>query len=310
MITTVLGQITPQEAGFTLSHEHLVCDLWRLFPSYDNILDDECLAEQELRRYRDAGGGAVVDCTSVGLGRNPEALRRISKSTAVHIVMGSGWYREKVYPTYVFERSTGELSELLVAELEHGVDQTGIRAGFIGEIGTERHHISPAQERVFRAAARAQRRTGVSIWTHTTHFGELALEQIALLSEEGVRPQRIVISHLGDRLDFTMLGRIAETGVYLGIDNCGYLGDGYPKDDVRAQNIMRLIADGRLDQIMLSLDICAKSHLRANGGKGFAWLQESFLPKLRALGIKEDQIMQMTIVNPCRALNVETGHAT
>src|SRR6266852_133759 len=77
MITTVLGQITPQEAGFTLSHEHLMCDLWRLFPSYDNILDDECLAEEELCRYRDAGGGAVVDCTSVGLGRNPEALRRI-----------------------------------------------------------------------------------------------------------------------------------------------------------------------------------------------------------------------------------------
>ena len=310
MIRTVLGEITPDEAGFTLSHEHLICDLWRLFPSYDNILDDECLAAEELRRYRDAGGGAVVDCTSVGLGRNPEALRRISKSTGVHIVMGAGWYREKVYPAYVFERSTAELSDLLVTELEQGVDDTGIRAGFIGEIGTERYHVSPAQERVFRAAARAQRRTGVSVWTHTTHFGELALEQIALLSEEGVPPQRIVISHLGDRLDFTMLDRIANTGVYLGIDNIGYKGDGYPKDDVRAQNVLRLIADGRLDQIMLSLDICTKSHLRANGGKGFAWLQESFLPKLRALGIEEAQISQMTVVNPRRALNVETIHAS
>jgi predicted metal-dependent phosphotriesterase family hydrolase len=46
--------------------------------------------------------------------------------------------------------------------------------------------VSPAQERVFRAAARADRRTGCPIMTHTTHFGELAVEQLDLLQEEGV----------------------------------------------------------------------------------------------------------------------------
>ena len=80
-----------------------------------------------------------------------------------------------------------------------GVDGTNVRAGFIGEIGTERKFITPAQERVFRASARAHLRTGASIMTHTTHFGELALEQISLLREEGVPPARIIISHLGDR---------------------------------------------------------------------------------------------------------------
>ena len=93
--------------------------------------------------------------------------------------------------------------ENMVDEIEQGVEGTDIRAGFIGEIGTDRYHITPAQERVFRAAARAQRRTGVSIWTHTTHFGELALEQIALLCEEDSVPRsRVVISHMGDRRDF------------------------------------------------------------------------------------------------------------
>ena len=61
-----------------------------------------------------------------------------------------------------------------------------VRAGFIGEVGTERGRISSAEERVLRAAAQAQRRTGVSIWTHTTNGGDLALEQVALLTGAGV----------------------------------------------------------------------------------------------------------------------------
>src|SRR5207249_1336092 len=105
------------------------------------------------------------------------------------------------YPAFVRELDTNGLAARIVEELTVGVDGTDVRAGVIGEIGTERKFITPAQERVFRAAARAQRKTGVAIVTHTTHFGELALEQIALLREEGVSPARISISHLGDRLD-------------------------------------------------------------------------------------------------------------
>ncbi|HKW97030.1 MAG TPA: phosphotriesterase-related protein [Bryobacteraceae bacterium] len=303
MITTVLGEIAPSEAGVTLSHEHLLCDLWQMFPSYDNILDDEKLAVSELERYKAAGGGTVVDCTSIGLRRNPEALRRISRAAGVHIVMGTGWYREKVYPAYVQESLPDELAEFMVGELERGADGTKARAGMIGEIGTERYHITPAQERVFRAAARAQQRTGVAIWTHTTHFGELALEQIALLREEGVPHSRIVISHLGDRRDFSALDKIACTGVYLSIDNIGYEGEGYPDDGVRAENVLKLMAGGHLEQIMLSLDVCAKSHLAAYGGKGYAHVQEKFLPRLRAAGVTEQQIAQMTVANPRRALD-------
>ena len=303
MITTVLGEIAPDKAGVTLSHEHLICDLWPLFPSYDNILDDEGLAASELGRYKAAGGATVVDCTSIGLRRNPEALRRISRAAGVNIVMGTGWYREKVYPAYVHERSANELAEFMVRELDDGAEGTKARAGMIGEIGTERYHITPGQERVFRAAARAQKRTGVSIWTHTTHFGELALEQIALLREEGVPHARIVISHLGDRRDFSALDKIARTGVYLSVDNIGYQGEGYPRDEVRAENVVKLIANGHLEQIMLSLDVCAKSHLSAYGGKGYAYVQEKFLPRLRSAGVTDDQIAQMTVANPRRALD-------
>lgn len=308
-IITVLGFVHPTRIGVTLCHEHLLCDLWPFFPSYNNILDEEELAVRELEQYRDAGGQTLVDCTSIGLGRDPDALQRISRSTGVNIVMGTGWYREEVYPREVYEKSTNDLAEFMVKEIEEGVNGNGVRAGMIGEIGTERYHITPAQERVFRASARAQRRTGVSIWTHTTHFGELALEQIDLLQEEGVAVDRIVISHLGDRPAADRFRAIAERGVFLGIDNIGYVGDGYPDDSIRIKNVLELISAGHLDQTMLSLDICMKSHLSTFGGKGYAYLQRTFLPQLKAAGVTDEQAYAMTVVNPQRALSrrVEAG---
>jgi phosphotriesterase-related protein len=310
-IITVTGPVATAQAGCTLSHEHLLCDLWAFSRSYDGILDDESLAIRELAQYRDAGGASLVDATSGGLGRNPLALRRISEATGIRIVMGSGWYRECVYPAVVHERDANTLADLIVADLTQGADGTDVRAGIIGEIGTERKHITPAQERVFRAAARAQRRTGACVMTHTTHFGELALEQIALLREENVPAGRIAISHLGDRHDTAQLLKIAREGVFISVDNIGYIGSGYPPDEVRMSNVRLLAAEGHLAQIVLGGDICQKSHLTAYGGKGYAHVLRSFLPLLGAHGVPEDAIHQMTVTNPARMLDIEensVGH--
>jgi predicted metal-dependent phosphotriesterase family hydrolase len=306
-VMTVQGPVAPEELGYTLSHEHLLCDLWKITRSYDGILDDADLAIKELLDYRDVGGRSLIDVTSGGLGRDPAALRRISERAGVHIIMGAGWYREDVYPTFVHELDTDTLASIVVSELTEGVDGTGIKAGVIGEIGTERYSITRLQERVFRACARAQRETGVLIVTHTTHFGELALEQIALLKEESVPVERIAISHIGDRLNPKLFLEIAREGVFLSIDNIGYQGGGYPADDVRAANVRRLIADGHLHQLLLSGDVCMKSHLRAYGGKGYGHVQREFLPILRRQGVSEEQIFQMTVANPARALDVATS---
>lgn len=301
-IMTVCGPIAANDVGYTLSHEHLLCDLWSFIRSYDAILDDEKLAAEELKDYLKAGGRTVIDVTSGGLGRNPAALRRIAKATGAHIIMGAAWYREEVYPSLVQELDTNALANRIVEELTVGIDGTDVCAGVIGEIGTERKFITPAQERVFRASARAQKRTGVAIVTHTTHFGELALEQIALLREEGVAPDRIMISHLGDRPNFDLLNAIAGQGVFLSVDNIGYLGQGYPSDEVRAANVSRLITEGHLEQIMLGGDICMKQHLMAFGGKGYAHVQRKFLPLLTKQGVSPAAIHQMTVLNPVRML--------
>ena len=299
-VVTVRGPIDPAELGVTLSHDHVLLDGWDIFRTYAVILDDEETATEELRRYRAAGGRSICDPTNNGLGRNPEALRRISEAADVHIVMGAGWYREPVYPALIAETSTNDLADGLVRELTTGVGDTGIRPGFIGEIGTERTVITPAQERVFRAAARASRRTGCPIMTHTTHMGELALEQIELLAEEGIPPTRVIVSHLGDRRDRRPLLAVARTGVWINVDNLAFI-QGYAPLSVRADNVALLWREGYGERVMLSNDICEVDALAANGGCGYANVLETFWPLLRERGVTDEQFHVMTVANPARA---------
>jgi len=302
MIQTVSGPIEPAAAGVTLAHEHVLVDGWEMFRSYDAILDDEQLAIEELRLLRIAGASTLVDCTTIGLGRDPGALRRVADASGVHIVMGAGWYRSPVYPSLVRESSVERLAVSLVEEITVGVADTGIRAGIIGEIGTERGRIGAAEERVFRAAALAQCQTGVSIWTHTTNAGELAQEQIDLLTSQGVPPDRIVVSHIGDRIGFDPLARVAQTGVYLSIDNIGYVGGGYPPDAVRARNTARLVNAGHGGQVLLSGDTCTRGMLTAYDGPGYGRVLTAFVPLLRTEGVGEAAIHAMLVDNPARAL--------
>ena len=303
-IVTVRGPIGPTDMGVALSHDHVLIDAFRIYgeatADYGWIIDDEEVAVAELRRYRETGGGTICDPTNLGLGRNPLALRRISDASGVHIVMGSGWYRERVYPHYIVNELPDRLAERLVVELVDGVDGSGVRAGFIGEIGTGREAMSPAEERVFRAAARAQRRTACPIVTHTTHFGELALEQLDVLGEEGVPPEAVIISHLGDRIGVRHLLPIAERGAWLGIDNLGFVG-GYAPLEVRADNVVALWDAGFGDRVLLGNDICRTDQLAAYGGPGYANVIERFLPLLRARGLGEAEIRTLIVDNPARA---------
>jgi predicted metal-dependent phosphotriesterase family hydrolase len=197
-VMTVTGPVPADELGQVSMHEHLILDMELSPRGFAAGFDDVELAIEEIRNLQAAGGRTLVEVTNRGLGRDVRKLRHIAEATGLNIVAATGFYTEPYYPPEVFEQTIPELAELMERELAHGIDDTGIRAGIIGELGTRRRHISPAEERVFRAAARAQRRTGVAVTTHTYWGGELALAQIRILVDEGVPPDRIIIGHLGD----------------------------------------------------------------------------------------------------------------
>src|SRR3990172_556314 len=197
-IQTVLGPIDPESLGATMMHEHTFFDIEVTPGSYDAIVDDEAMLGDELQAYSRAGGSALVDLGVPAIGRNPAGMARLASATGVHIVMGAGWYRGEYHPDEIRTRSVNELADGLIREFRDGVGGTGVRPGILGELGTGRGAMRAGEERAFRAAARAQREAGFSISTHTTHYGELAFEQIRLLREEGVPVERIVIGHLGE----------------------------------------------------------------------------------------------------------------
>jgi phosphotriesterase-related protein len=297
-VTTVLGPIAPEALGVTQPHEHLLVDLFGMAGSYDTILDDVPLAIAELSAFHAAGGRAIVDTTTIGIGRDPRGLAEISRATGVQIVTAAGWYRERVYTQFVWEHTADRLAEVMVRELNEGIDDTGIRAGVIGELGTERWPITPAQERVFRAAARAQAATGVAITTHTSHYGELGEAQLDLLMDEGVPADRVVIGHQGDRRHLRLERPLLARGATVQIDHIGFAE--YQPDEQRADHVAQLIADGFASQVLISSDVCMRSHLHLFGGTGYDHLLRTFVPMLLARGATEEEVARLMIENPRR----------
>lgn len=299
-VLTVNGPIPPEALGITQTHEHVWINAYDHYKTYQVVFDDEETMAGELGEFRKLGGGSIVDVTTKEIGRDPVALREISRRSGVPLIMGCGWYREFGYPPEVREKTSRELAADLVREIEHGVGDTGIRPGIIGEIGTGTGSILPGEERVFRAAALAQQQTGIAITTHTTRWGTLALEQIAMLEEFGADLDKVVIGHLGDRIGVRHLLPIAEKGVYVEVDNIGY--HDYQPEWVRADNVAALVREGFGSRILLSQDICMLQHLHYQGGNGYGYLLRVFVPLLKERGVTDEQIHTMLVENPARML--------
>ena len=302
-IQTVLGPIDAAALGPTMMHEHAFFDVETAPGGSDAIDDDEGMLADEWRQYAAAGGSGLVDLTPPALGRNPAGLARLASASGLHIVMGAGWYRGEYHTDDVRTKSVNELADGIVREFRVGVGDTGVKPGILGELGTGRAAIRSSEERAFRAAARAQREVGFAISTHTTHYGELAAEQVRLLREEGVPVDRIVIGHVGERRGAADVLAIADTGVYVQIDHVGRrLEAGMISDEQRARNVAEVVRAGRVAQVTLSMDICSNSQMHAHNGHGFDHLLRTFVPLLGDAGVSRADITTMLVDNPRRIL--------
>ncbi|OLB29626.1 MAG: hypothetical protein AUH05_21470, partial [Ktedonobacter sp. 13_2_20CM_53_11] len=248
-IRTVLGPIAPEDLGITLGHEHLLIDLRGLWdnppperahlieqePTLENLgelirnpydsrlnllIDDPELTVAELRRYRDAGGQALIDMTTVGIKPDPQRLCAIAQATDVHVVAGCGYYRQPLLTETLHDRSTEEIADDLLLWLNEGMYGTTIRAGLMGELGTS-SPIYPFEERQLRAAAHVQRITGASINVHPLTWGYEHLRILAILEEEGADLSRVAISHCDELVEPAWHERIAERGAVLSFDTFG-----------------------------------------------------------------------------------------
>lgn len=304
-VQTVTGPCPPEAIGFTLPHEHLYVQLWEIPGRYDGAhqLEDDNVFVDEINAFKALGGSCIVELTLPGIGRKPEKLSELAQETGIAIVMGCGWYREPYYPSEdrIDRCSVNSLRDVLLREINEGVGASGIRPGIIGEIGADKSWVSPIEERVHRAAARAQRSSGLPLNLHSV-YSDVALQQLTILEEEGADLTKVAVSHCDTHPHLGYLLAIIERGAYISFDNLGVQAGQH--EDRIVQLVCEVVARGYAEHLLLSHDIYRMPQLRYHGGPGFTYLTESFLPKLRSAGITDDIINLICIENPRRLLTI------
>ncbi|GLY81683.1 phosphotriesterase family protein [Actinoallomurus iriomotensis] len=335
-VTTVTGPAPSAELGLTLTHEHLRNDVRKAVTEPDDprlgflreartapdlawvlreqpyacldhcVLDDTDAMLADLRAFAASGGGTVVDVTPGGLGRDPRVLRSLAERSGLRIVMGSGWYLERFHPAHLPSAGEHGLAAELVAEFTDGVDGTGVRPGVIGEIGVS-PDFTEDEHTALRAAARAQRETGVPLYVHLPGWQRRAHEVLDIvLGEYGVPPGAVVLCHMDPSHDDPAYQEaVADRGVWIEFDMVGmpfrYPGEGQsPGPHETARAVARLIGRGHAERLLLSHDVFLKSMLTAYGGNGFRYVPTLFVPRLVELGVAPGVAEDLLRTNPAR----------
>lgn len=300
---TVRGDVDVAALGPTYAHEHLLtAPRGREHRDDEDLrLDDEERAVAELRSFRAVGGGALLEATTPEMGRNPEALRRVSERSDVHVVAVTGhiceeYWRGALDPD---RSSVEELAHAFVRDLTVGMDGTDVQAGAV-KCGTSEDRITSGERKVVLAAAAAQRSTGAPVTTHTTG-GTMGLEQVRLLERAGAELEHVCIGHLDRRLRWPEHLALAREGVFLGYDCIAK--EQYQPDAERVRFVLRLVEAGHGGQVLLAGDMARRRYLRAWGGSpGYRHILEEFLGRLRRAGLPDDEARDLVVANPAQFL--------
>lgn len=342
-LNTVLGPVDASQVGHTMSHVHLTIDLmcWHIPPDSgpmhglsearvglhnlglvrrnamrvkDNLVQDDLeLSIREAAQYRFAGGATMINCDLPGIGRDIAALQKISRATGINIVASTGWYVQASHPPELARKSVEELAEAMVKEITVGIGRTSVKAGNIGEIalsGRTREPFTPGEEKVLRAAARAQKATGVSLTIHPNFPGDHWDTYIDVLEQEGANLGRCYMSHLGLYPNPEVAKRILKRGVgFVSFDQLGHeelFGNpaapalGYSTDKEEVRCVLELLNAGFEDRLLLSAEVAMKTCYKRYGGWGYSHIHENIIPWLRSLGAKDEQVEAIMAGNPRR----------
>lgn len=276
------------------AHEHLTIDLSGIKGDLDCRMNDRALALEQMKALAQAGVSTVVDQTNRGMGRDPLYAQALADEAGLRVVHATGYYKEPFLPQECYSMDRDAMSKLFVRELTRGIEDTGLRASLIGEIGTGKGSIAPMERTIFEAASAAHRETGASICTHTT-LGTLGMEQLEIFKVYSVDLSKVVLSHIDLSGDIEYMLRLLDTGVNIAFDTVGK--NNYQPDESRMEWLMALCQQGYAGQIVLSMDLTRLSNVRE---LGYCYLLDHFVPTLLERGFRQEWLTALLSENPTR----------
>ncbi len=314
IIRTVLKDVSPESlaGGATLFHEHLSLapDFMPRWIQYSRpggrantppaapaanqpfFMSDLDLMVDEMKAAAQQGVACVTDGGHPDMGRDLNFLKQVSEKSGMPIVAGCGFYADPFYPEEIKSWSEDQIVKDLVRQAKTQP------VGVFGEIGSW-DEITDTERKVFRAIAKAHRETNLSIFTHTGIPGKSALEQLDILEHGGVKPDRIVIGHLGNLVDpeVNLHKEICKRGAFIGFDR-----QGGPGDARQIPMVLSLVEAGYAKNLMFSSDLSSANQLKRNKGEGYAKTVTVWGKKLREAGMSEDILHMILADNPRRFL--------
>lgn len=304
-IMTVNGHIPATGAGFTLTHEHILVDFIgadKIAASRYDVNEVYHKALPVLQEAAKNGCKTLVECTPNYLGRNALLLQKLSKATGLHIVSNTGYYgaaKEKFLPRHAYTDSAKQLAARWVNEWETGIENTGIKPGFI-KTGVDTFPLSPVQQKLIEAAALTHLSTGLTFGVHTGN-GEAALEELKIINAMGVRPDAWVWIHAQNERNRNIHAQVAKQGGWVSFD--GLSDDSAPQ---YVQFLKDMKAEKLLHKALVSHDAGWYHVGEPDGGefRSYNAVFEFMLPLLKKEGFEDQEIKQVFEINPANALTV------
>lgn len=308
-IMTVRGPVAAEDLGLILSHEHVLVDFIGAKDTGYHRWDREDVLRvmtPRLAAVKAAGFDALFECTPAWLGRDPRLLLMLSEATDLHLVTNTGYYgarQNRFLPPHAMTDAPESLAQRWIEEWERGIEDTGIKPGFI-KIGLDEGPLSPIHARLVRAAAITHRETGLTIASHTG-AGSGAFEAMDILADEGVAADAFIWVHAQGEQDVQRHIAAARRGCWVSLD-------GVQDDNVEeyAEKILALRDAGLLHKVLISQD----AGWYTPEGKGnssfrsYLSINELLIPLLKKKGVTDAEVWKLLHDNVISALGKGSKH--
>jgi len=304
VVQTVLGPLDASKLGFTLTHEHICRSSLNVFGDRANAV---AKAVDKLKEARDAGVETVVDVTPFDVERDIRFGEEISRKSGMQIVACTG--QHFFAPASFNERTVEEITETFIREIEQGIEDTDIKAGVI-KVAARSGTMTPAEEKVFRAAARASKATGIPVQTHTNSSERGGEAQAAIFEAEGLNPARVSLGHSNDTDDMDYLTDLARRGYTLGMDHAFWgLDPGATLPwQRRVECIKQLVDAGFVERLFLSNDwVLGDVERDKVNPDGLLYTTRKTIPYLKQIGVSQRDIRAIKVENPKRFFSRSCG---